>query len=191
VTEPSGAHSLEGGARAAETGPGAPALADEPGTPEELIAQWEAEKPPAAGLANNLAAAVVVIGLGVFALLQSLQQGIGSPESPGAGTWPFVISLVLIVLGIALAAVAGRTRDAEKFSSASWAILLGLATMVGFGLLIPVIGFEIPGALLAFAWLKVLGRESWRTSIIASVVIVAAFYLIFVVALGTSIPHLF
>ena len=45
--------------------------------------------------------------------------------------------------------------------------------------------------LLAFVWLRVLGRESWRTSIIASVAIVAAFYLIFVVALRTSIPHLF
>ena len=177
--------------RASDPETDTPALIDEPQTPEELAAQWEAEKPPAAGPANNVAAAVVVIGLGVFALLQSLKQGIGSPESPAAGTWPVVISLALIVLGIALAAVARKTKDAEKFSSASWAVLLGLATMVGFGLLIPMIGFEIPGVLLAFVWLKVLGRESWRTSIIASVVIVAAFYLIFVVALSTSIPHLF
>ena len=166
-------------------------LVDEPATPEELVAQWEAEKPPAAGRANNLAAAVVVIGIGVFALVQALGQGIGSPASPGAGTWPFVIAIVFIVLGIALAAVSGRTKDAEKFSHASWAVLIGLATMVGFGLVIGLIGFEIPGVLLTFAWLKLLGRESWRTSIIASLGIVAAFYLIFVVALRTSIPHLF
>ena len=102
-----------------------------------------------------------------------------------------MVSLLLIILGIALAAGSGRTKDAEKFSSMSWAVLFGLATMVGFGLLIPIIGLEIPGVLLTFAWLKVLGRESWRTSIVASVAIVAAFYLIFVVALRTSIPHLF
>jgi len=167
-----------------------PALVDEPRTPDELVAQWEAEKPPAAGAAHNLAAAVVVVGLGVFALILSLRQGIGSAAAPGAGTWPFIISLALIVLGITLATVAAKTKDAEQFSSRSTAVLLGLATMVAFGLLIPFIGFEIPGALLAFAWLKFLGRESWRTSIIASVVIVAAFYLIFVVALRTSIPHL-
>jgi hypothetical protein len=168
-----------------------PELVDEPRTAEELIAQWEAEKPPAAGRAHNLAGAVVVIGVGVFALIQSLQQGVGSPAAPGAGTWPFVVSLILIILGVALAAVSGRTKDAEKFSSTSWAVLFGLATMVGFGLLISIVGFEIPGVLLTFAWLKGLGRESWRTSIMASVGIVAAFYLIFVVALGTSIPHLF
>jgi len=170
---------------------GTPALTDEPATPEELAAQWEAEKPPAAGPVNNLAAAVVVIGFGVFALVLSLRLGIGSAESPAAGTWPFVISLVLIILGIVLATVAARTKDAERFSSASWAVLFGLASMVAFGLLAGVIGFEIPGVLLAFFWLKVLGREGWRTSIIASVAIVIAFYLIFVVALGTSIPHLF
>lgn len=177
--------------RTGAPGTNASGLDEEPRTPEELLARWEAEKPPAAGRAHNLAAAIVVLGLGVFALLQSLELGIGTPETPDTGTWPFVISLALIVLGVALAAVAGRTKDAEKFSSASWAVLLGLATMVGFGLLIPIVGFEIPGALLAFAWLKLLGRESWRTSIIASVAIVAAFYLVFVVALGTSIPHLF
>jgi hypothetical protein len=168
-----------------------PALTDEPASAEELAAQWEAEKPPVAGAINNLAAAVVVIAFGVFALVLSVKLGIGSPESPAAGTWPFVISLVLVILGIVLAVVAARTKDAEKFSSASWAVLLGLASMVAFGLTAGVIGFEIPGVLLAFFWLKVLGREGWRTSIIASVSIVVAFYLIFVVALSTSIPHLF
>ena len=177
--------------RSGDPGTDTPALVDEPGTAEELVAQWEAEKPPAAGPASNLAAAVVVIGLGVFALIQSLKQGIGSPASPGAGTWPFVVSLIFLGLGVALASVAGKTKDAEKFSSASWAIVLALGTMVGFGLLIPIIGFEIPGVLLTFAWLKVLGRERWRTSIVASLGIVAAFYLIFVVVLRTSIPHLF
>lgn len=183
--------------RASDPGADAPSLPEEPGTPEEpstaeeLAAQWEAEKPPAAGPASNLAAAAVVIGLGVFGLVHALRLGIGSPADPDAGTWPFLISVGLIILGVVLAAVARKTSDTERFSSASWAVLLALGTMVGFGLVIPMIGFEIPGVLLAFVWLKVLGRESWRTSIIASVAIVAAFYLIFVVALGTSIPHLF
>lgn len=165
--------------------------ADGADTPEELAAQWEAEKPPAAGPLANVVAALVVIGLGVFALVQSLGQGIGSAAAPEAGTWPFVVSLALIVLGVVLLVVSRNSTDAEKFSSASWAVLLGLATMVGFGLVVPVIGFEVPGVLLAFVWLKVLGREGWRTSIIASLAIVAAFYLIFVALLGTSIPHLF
>lgn len=160
-------------------------------TPEELAAQWEAEKPPAAGTLANLAAALVVVALGVFGVVGALGMGIGSAASPDAGTWPMIISVAIALLGVALALTARTTRDAEKFSSASWLVLLGLGTMIGFASVIGTIGFEIPGVLLAFVWLKVLGREKWRTSVIASVAIVAAFYLIFVAALGTSIPHLF
>lgn len=160
-------------------------------TTEELAALWEAEKPPAAGTLANVVAALVVVALGVFGVLGALGQGIGSAASPGAGTWPLLISAVLVATGVALAFTARRTGDAEKFTSASWLVLLGLATMVGFALVAGVIGIEIPGVLLVFVWLKVLGRETWRTSVIGSLAIVAAFYLIFVVALGTSIPHLF
>ncbi|HEY5788819.1 MAG TPA: tripartite tricarboxylate transporter TctB family protein [Microlunatus sp.] len=168
-----------------------PTSIDEPATPEELAAQWEAEKPPAAGPAANVAAAAVVVLLGIFGIISAVDMGVGSAESPEAGTWPLVISVVITVLGVLLAVTARRIGDAEKFSSASWLVLLGLATMVGFALVVGTIGFEIPGILLAFVWLKVLGREKWRTSVIAAVAIVAAFYLIFVIALGTSIPHLF
>jgi hypothetical protein len=63
--------------------------------------------------------------------------------------------------------------------------------MVVFVVLIPVIGFEIPAALLAFVWLRFLGSEGWRTSIVTSVALVVAFYLIFVGALSVPIPHLF
>ena len=74
---------------------------------------------------------------------------------------------------------------------ASWLVVAGLATMVGFVAVIGVIGFEIPAALLAFVWLRVLGHEGWRTSIVTSLAVVVAFYLIFVAALSVPIPHLF
>jgi hypothetical protein len=44
---------------------------------------------------------------------------------------------------------------------------------------------------LTFIWLRFLGRETWRVSIVGSILIVAGFYAIFVAALGLSIPHLF
>ena len=63
--------------------------------------------------------------------------------------------------------------------------------LVAFVVLIPVIGFEIPAALLAFVWLRFLGQESWRSSIVTTLAVVVAFYLIFVAALAVPIPHLF
>jgi hypothetical protein len=88
-------------------------------------------------------------------------------------------------------AAARYTHDAERFTRASLLVLAGLATMVVFVVLLPVIGFEIPAALLCFVWLRFLGREGWRLSLLLSLGLVAAFYAIFVGALSVPIPHLF
>ncbi|KAA1418275.1 tripartite tricarboxylate transporter TctB family protein [Mumia zhuanghuii] len=160
-------------------------------TPEELAAEWEESKPPAAGPVANLIAAGAVIAFGVAGILMSLSLGAGSLGEPDAGSWPLVVSATLTILGIALAVRAGSTHDAEQFGRSSLTVLAALATMVPFALVVGVIGFEIPAALLAFVWLRFLGRESWRVSIVGSVLMVVVFYLIFVLALGVSIPHLF
>jgi hypothetical protein len=161
---------------------------------EEAVHQMEAEaehRPPPAGLLTNVVVALVVVAIGVAALVGSLALGVGTPEQPGSGTWPLVISVVLVVLGLALLPAARRTADAERFARPSWLVLVGVVTMVVFVALISVIGFEIPAALLAFVWLRFLGHESWRSSIVTSLCVVVAFYLIFVAALSVPIPHLF
>lgn len=151
----------------------------------------EEDRPPVAGPVTNLVTAVVTLALGVATLAGSLALGVGTASDPGAGTWPLLVSLALIALSVSVAVVARRTTDAEAFTSRAWGVLVGLATLIGFVLLIEVIGFEIPAALLCFTWLRFLGREGWRTSVLVSVGVVVAFYLVFVVALSVPIPHLF
>ncbi len=161
---------------------------------EEAVHQLEHDaehRPPSAGPLTNVVVAVVVVALGAAALVGSLSLGAGSAGSPGTGTWPLLISLAMIVLGLALLPAARRTSDAERFTRPSLMVLVGIGTMVVFVALISVIGFEIPAALLAFVWLRFLGQESWRSSIITSLAVVVAFYLIFVAALAVPIPHLF
>jgi hypothetical protein len=161
---------------------------------EEAVHQLEHDaehRPPPAGTTTNLVVATLVVALGAAALVGSLSLGAGSAGNPGSGTWPLVLSIAIIVLGLGLAATARTTSDAERFSRSSWLVLAGLATMVVFVALVSVIGFEIPAALLAFVWLRFLGGEGWRTSIVISIGLVVAFYLIFVAALSVPIPHLF
>jgi hypothetical protein len=161
---------------------------------EEAVHQLEAEaehRPPPAGPITNVVVAVIVIALGAAALVGSLNLGAGTASQPGSGTWPMLISIALIVLGLALLPAVRRTFDAERFTGSSWMVLIGVATMVVFVAVISIIGFEIPAALLAFVWLRFLGHESWRSSIITSLGVVVAFYLIFVAALAVPIPHLF
>ncbi|GAA4736104.1 hypothetical protein GCM10023328_15490 [Modestobacter marinus] len=172
---------------------------------EEDAHQVEVEaehRPPPAGTTTNVVVAVLVVALGVAAVVGSLSLGAGSAGNPGSGTWPMVLGVVIVVLGLALALDARTTSpdagapdtstsDAERFSRSSWLVVAGLATMVVFVAVIEVIGFEIPAALLAFVWLRFLGGETWRSSVLVSLGVVVAFYLVFVAALSVPIPHLF
>ena len=58
------------------------------------------------------------------------------------------------------------------------------------GALLPVIGFEVPSLVLMVIWLRFLGGESWRMTAVVSVVTVAAFYALFVLALSIPLPRL-
>ncbi|WP_232532326.1 tripartite tricarboxylate transporter TctB family protein [Nocardiopsis dassonvillei] len=152
----------------------------------------EDEEPPKPlGPWANAAVALTVIALGAAGIAGSWALGPGTPADPGSGTWPLLVSVAIAALGVALLGLARRTADTEVFSASSWKVLAGVATMVGFVAVVGVIGFEIPSALLAFVWLRFLGGESWRLSAIASVLIVVAFYVVFVGLLAVPIPHLF
>lgn len=160
-----------------------PPAGDEPAEPDD--------GPPAAGPVTNLVIALIVVILGVAALAGSLSLGAGSASAPGPGTWPAMVSAALIVLGLVLGARARRADDAERFTRASLLVLAAVATMGVFVAVIGVIGFEIPTAVLSFVWLRFLGHESWRTSTVVSLAATVAFYLLFVVALDVTIPHMF
>ena len=160
-------------------------------TPEQLAAQWEEEKPPVAGALANAASSLVVIGVGIGAVVLSIAMGLGTPEKPQPGLWPFIISSVMVALGL-FQLIAGRhNRDAEKFTRMSTAPLTGLVTLAAMVALMPLIGFELPALVLCIIWMRFLGGETWRSTLVVSAGVVIAFYGIFVLALNTSIPHLF
>lgn len=187
-----------GGRQAAGATPAHDELPVEPSLDEmsltEAIHEVELEehegRPPVAGRTSYLVTAVVVIALGVAGLFGSAALGLGSAASPGAGTWSMLVSLATVVLGLGLVATVRSSNDAEQFTGSSLLVLAGLGSMVLFVVLLPVIGFEIPAALLCLVWLRFLGRESWRLSLGLSLVLVAAFYVLFVGALSVPIPHL-
>jgi hypothetical protein len=149
------------------------------------------DRPPPAGPVANYVAAAVVVVLGGAAVAGSLAIGAGSPSEPGPGTWPLIIGAALVVLGLVLVGQARRSDEAERFTRSSLLVVAAVASMIVYVAVIASVGFEIPTALLAFVWLRFLGRESWRTSIVTSLGIVVAFYALFVGALDVTIPHLF
>lgn len=148
-------------------------------------------QPVMGGTVTNLVCGAVVSLCGLGALLVALDLGFGTLSRPGAGAWPAIISTLLLGLGIVIVLSARRYTDAEKLTSNAIAVGVGAVSLAVAVQLMPLIGFEIPSALLCIFWMSVLGKEKYVLSVPLSVVAVVGFYLIFVSALGVPLPRLF
>ncbi|MFC4007341.1 tripartite tricarboxylate transporter TctB family protein [Nonomuraea purpurea] len=157
---------------------------------DRLQAELDETRPPHAGPVSQIAAALTALAVGVAGAIGSYALGLGRLTQPGPGLWPFVISVVIVVLSAVLVVTGRKLEDTERFSKASLLTAVGLVTLVLLAVLLPLIGFEIPSLLLVFVWLRWLGRESWRSSIVISIATVAAFYVLFVLLLQIPLPRL-
>ncbi|WP_350274440.1 tripartite tricarboxylate transporter TctB family protein [Kribbella sp. HUAS MG21] len=155
-----------------------------------LQEELAADRPPQAGPWSQLGAAVVAGLVGVAGVIGSLALGLGRLTQPGPGLWPFVVSVAVTVLAAVLAVVGRRGTDTEKFSRSSVLTAVAVLSLVIFAVALPLVGFEIPSVLLAFVWLRFLGKESWVASVAISVGTVAAFYVLFVLVLQIPLPRL-
>jgi putative tricarboxylic transport membrane protein len=149
------------------------------------------ERPPAGGPAYQVVGALVALAVGVVGVALSLDYGLGSLRAPGPGLWPFIISVVIAGLALLLLAVGRHLDDSEAFSRSSLLPVAGAVTFVVLAVLMPTIGFEIPSLALCVIWLRYLGGETWRSTILVSLATVAAFYALFLYGLGIPLPHLF
>ena len=175
---------------------------DERPTPErggDILAEIEAEvahdleeqRPPHGGPAYQVAGSLVAFGVGLAGAWLSWGYGLGTLRRPDAGLWPFVISVLIMLFSAVLLVVGRGLEDSEKFTRTSLLVAVGGATLVGLGVAMPLIGFEIPALLLCVVWLRFLGGESWRSTVVVSIATVAAFYALFLYGLRLPLPHLF
>ena len=153
--------------------------------------QSDARQAQPAGAVTNLVCGIIVMLLGIGSLIVALDLGFGSLTRPRAGTWPAILSALLVAFGATLAIRAKTYTDAEKITRHASTVGIGAISIVAAVQLMPLIGFEIPALLLMVFWMKVLGRETLLRSVIVSAVTVIALYLVFVTGLRISIPHLF
>ena len=135
-----------------------------------------------------IAAALPAV-VGVFGFIGSSQLVMGTLNNPGPGFWPRVLSVALIVISVAIALTSRRTNDTEAFTRGVRYVGLGALSLLTYGLMINTLGFELPTAITGVVWLKLIGKESWKATILATIGAIAAVYLVFIVALSVSIPH--
>jgi hypothetical protein len=156
----------------------------------EVAHELEDERPPEGGPMYQTVGALVGLAIGVGAAVMAYGYGLGSLHQPGPGLWPFVVGVVIAALSALLLVVGRGLTDSEKFTRSSVLAAVGAITFIAFGLLMPLIGFEIPAVALCVIWLRFLGGESWRNTVVISVLTTAVFYFLFLYGLRIPLPHL-
>lgn len=163
---------------------------DEADVADPTSDEWGEGEPPAGGPWYTRLGALACICLGVFGVQQALALGAGSLTEPGPGMWPLILAVAIVVLSCVLLVRGGHYQDTEAFTKGSLLPIAGGFSLLAFWILLPLVGFEIPAVLLVFVWLRFLGQESWRVSVVGSVATVVIFHLIFVGALGVPLPRI-
>jgi putative tricarboxylic transport membrane protein len=137
----------------------------------------------------EIAASGVLVGLGVYIIMQATQWTYSGPEGPGPGFFPIWYGIGII--GLALLLIAQNLFGNAEGEHPNWtgtvrslAGWLALAITVA---LMQVIGFFLSLALLTFFICFVMYRRRVIVAVIASAAVAAGF-LIFPLALGVSLP---
>ncbi len=133
--------------------------------------------------------------LGIVYLIGSLNLGIGSAISPGAGLYPFFIGITLISLALPLFLLSLKQKDPEnsqmegfpKGKDLKRVVALAL-TFFFFAIFLKPLGYWVCGTVLMGASLKLLGMQSWGKIVSISVLTTAISYFLFVSLLQVPIP---
>ena len=120
------------------------------------------------GAALFSAALAAVAGFAVYTALR---------WPPKAALFPLVMGIPLLVLAVAQLVMDLRERPpATPEARRAWGIL---AWMVGFIVLVLLLGFPLAVPVFVLAYLVTSGRESWLLSVVLAAAAWGAFYVLF------------
>lgn len=138
---------------------------------------------------KDLASAAIFVAIGAYFVIEALRYELGTPLRMGPGFMPILLGSILVLLGLAVAAVAFvRTDEGESEPFAWRGIILVLGTIVFFGATIRGLGF-VPVVFLSALFAALSSRENkpLGAAIIAAALTVLCL-VIFVIGLGLMVP---
>jgi putative tricarboxylic transport membrane protein len=125
--------------------------------------------------------------------LESWRLDAGTLHAPGPGFLPFITGLLLGVLAIIAFLQALREKpssDRAFFSFGDYLIKVGvlIGALIVYVLLLNTLGFLVGTFLLLLVLFRIMEPLKWKTVILASIITLAAVYLLFDFFLGTRLP---
>ena len=140
----------------------------------------------------DIVCGVVLAVVGLIVLVEGLRLGIGwSTDGPEAGFFIFYLGVALclstgpIVLGaIRRASTAGHFVTAGQLRSVGTVFLPAVAMVA----LTHVLGLYVSGAVYLAAYMRLIGRHRWITTVLTAIAIPLAAFLIFEIWFLVPLP---
>lgn len=140
---------------------------------------------------------IVLLVLGAAILWISLTLPTGTFRTPGAGLFPLIASILLLLLSAILTLQAFRSKSGPGIEPPPFfpergtprRIVLGFASLLGFRYLLPVIGFGPSTGIFILFLSRFLGGYGWKISLLYAAVSAVAFYYLFQVWLQIPMPR--
>jgi putative tricarboxylic transport membrane protein len=142
----------------------------------------------------DLVSGVFWLLLSVAGALESYRLHLGSWQKPGSGFLPFVAACFLgvfsLILSLKTLAAWRKTKQEEGvFPSKGWnKAAFVLLLLLGYGLGLERLGFMITTFLFLVLLLKTIEPQTWRKTILFSLLVSILSYVFFQVWLKTQLP---
>jgi putative tricarboxylic transport membrane protein len=139
--------------------------------------------------------ALAMLIVSAIYLLQALRMPLGAAARPGAGFYPaavgaFALAVALVVTALAFrrakaVAVGEAVEDVPEDRRRVW---ITVATLAGFCVLLPWIGYPLAALLLVATLLRQLGA-GWLSVVLTAVLSAEGSYYLFAGLLGVTLPQ--
>jgi putative tricarboxylic transport membrane protein len=130
----------------------------------------------------------------LFVSYESYELGLGTLHQPGPGFLFFWTGIVTAILSLTVIVRSFRKRSPDKANGSVFArwnvtkIVLVLLSLFLYGLLMERLGFLIVTLLLFLFLLGIIEKKKWSFTILVTLIVTVASYLVFEIALQSQLP---
>lgn len=132
---------------------------------------------------------IVAAVLGVVLMLFTFRLGIGTFKLPGAGAWPFLLSICLFLLGSWLFFHPDASNQAVVAQHPRWGkFALALVTIFAYALLLSPLGYLVGTFLLLLVQVHWVEGHNWRVSLTTALIGAVVSFAVFGFWLKVPLP---
>ena len=140
--------------------------------------------------------ALTLLVVSALYLFQSLRMPLGMAARPGPGFYPAAVGAFACVVALVVTALAFRRGEpdpeaddeVEEAPADLRRVTLTVATLAGFCLLLPWIGYPLAALLFVAATLRLLGA-GWNGAVLTALLSAEGSYYLFASLLGVTLPQ--